>query len=246
METTNTNQHLYNRESLIEKFKNGSRPQENDFKALIESTINKLDDGLSNNFTDGLQLAPSQKNSNKLISFYEDLNQQESDWNLGLENIENEKSLQIKSGDNSDALCTFHSSQRVGISNPKPKYNLDVAGAIGMHSRVGTFAQGKLLADGKWHPILENLKDIQAFEIVAHAYAEKGEGKYALLHAFLMNAYAGKRGKIKKTHNHFGWKWWHRLQLRWKGTPFDYSLEIRTASDYGKNAFMEYNICKLL
>ena len=71
METTNTNQHLYNRESLIEKFKNGSRPQENDFKALIESTINKLDDGLSNNFTDGLQLAPSQKNSNKLISFYE-------------------------------------------------------------------------------------------------------------------------------------------------------------------------------
>ena len=174
------------------------------------------------------------------------MNQQQSDWHVGLENKENEKSLQIQSGNTPETLCTFHPSQRVGISTKDPQYTLDVAGAIGMRSRVGTFAEGKLLADGKWHPVLENLKDIQAFEIIAHAYAEKGEGKYALLHAFLMNSYAGKRGKIKKTQNYFGWKWWHRLKLRWKGTPFNYSLEIKTASDYGENAFIKYNICKLL
>lgn len=239
-------QRLYNRESLIEKFKNGSRPEENDFKALIESSLNKLDDGLSTNFTEGLQLAPSQKNSAKLISFYQDLNQKQSDWNLSLEGKENEKSLQFQSGNSQDSLCTFHSSQRVGISNKDPKFMLDVAGEIGMRTRIGTFAQGELLADGNWHPVLKNLKYIQALEIIAHAYGEKGKGKYAVLHAFLMNAYAGKKGSIKKTQNYFGWKFWHRLKIRWKGTPFNYRLEIKTASNYGENAVIKYNICKLL
>lgn len=237
---------LFNRESLIEKFRNGSRPEEGDFKALIDSTINKLDDGLSNSFTEGLQLSPSQKNSHKLISFYEDLTQPKSDWYFGLDTKDNEISLQVQSGKAQDPLCTFDPSQRVGILTKDPKYSLDVAGTIGMQSRIGTFSQGELPADGNWHTILEDLSGVQAFEIMVYAYADKGEGKYALMHAFLLNAYAGKKGKVKRTQNYFGWKWWYRLRIKWEGTPFSYNLKLKTAADYGQNGTVTYTLCKLL
>lgn len=238
-----TTYQLYNRESLIKRFKNGTRPDENDFEALIASTINKLDDGISNSFNEGLQLAPQNE---KIVSFYKNLNNDHPDWDIRLKGEKNAKALSFSSSSSSKALWSLHPNARVGLLNEDPQYTLDVSGAVAMQTRIGTFARGSLNADGNWHPVLKNQKGVQAFEIMAHAHGEKGRGKYALVHAFLMNAYAGRKGAVKKTQNYFGWKWWHRIRLRWTGTPFNYQLEMKTASDYGDDAVIEYHICKLL
>ena len=48
-----------NRDSLKSVFTNGSRPNENNFGSLIDSMVNKVDDGISKNLKDGLILSLS-------------------------------------------------------------------------------------------------------------------------------------------------------------------------------------------
>ena len=73
-EEENSTSKLLNRESLYERFKNGKRPNEKDFEDLINSSINKLDDGISKSFEAGLELAPQGEEGKEVISLYEKLN----------------------------------------------------------------------------------------------------------------------------------------------------------------------------
>ena len=62
---------LDNRETLKNYFKNGARPSEENFGSLIDSMINKADDGISKNLTDGLLLAPEGEDSNRTPKLYQ-------------------------------------------------------------------------------------------------------------------------------------------------------------------------------
>ena len=68
--TASETRKLLNRETLCELFKNGKRPTEDDFRDLVFSMINKLDDGLSKDFNHGLELAPQGASAETLLSFF--------------------------------------------------------------------------------------------------------------------------------------------------------------------------------
>ncbi len=241
----NNNPKIYNRKSLYKYFENGTRPSENHFFDLINSTINKLDDGISKDFKNGLQLAPQLEDGEKVISFYEQLDGSNPLWTVSLIGNGEDKKLSIKSELDEEVLLTLTKDGKIGINNTQPEYDLDVNGIVGMNSRIGTYKQGIIRANSQWQPILKGLKSCNMFEVVAMAYGKEGEGKYASLHAIASNAYSGHRGRIHCTRNHYSWKWWRRIGLRWVGSPFNYNLEMKTFSDYGYSGEIEYSITKL-
>mgnify|MGYP000291870728 CR=1 FL=1 len=245
-EEENSTSKLLNRESLYERFKNGKRPNEKDFEDLINSSINKLDDGISKSFEAGLELAPQGEEGKEVISLYEKLNDLHPAWKVSLQGEKGKKNLTILSQQQEGSALTVSPENKIGINQENPQHDLDISGTIASSGRVGTFASGEVPADGKWKTVLENLEGVNAFELIAVAHATEGKGKYALLQASLLNAYSGDGGRIKRTQDYYSWKWWHRIRVRWRGTPFDYSLEIRSGYDYGEGGVIQYNIGKLL
>lgn len=246
MEEENEKSKLFNRESLYEKFKNGKRPEEKDFEDLINSTINKLDDGISKSFDGGLELAPQGEEGEDLISLFEKLNDLLPSWRIRLQGEKGKKSFNFKSNDQEVNALTITQDNKLGVNVENPKHELEIMGAMASSARIGTYAVGEVVADGKWKTILSDLEGVNAFEMMAVAQATKGKGKYAMLQASLLNAYSGKGGRVKRIQNYYSWKWWHRIRVRWRGTPFKYSLEIKSGADYGEGGTIKYNIGKLL
>ena len=72
---------LFTRESLKHFFKKGKFPSEVHFSHLIDSSVNKLDDGFAKSEEDGLQLAPQGK-SDRLISFFKHINDTHPEWQI--------------------------------------------------------------------------------------------------------------------------------------------------------------------
>ena len=241
----NTKVKLLNRDTLTGMFKDGARPSGKIFANLIHSMVNKLDDGIEKNFEHGLSLSPQGNNAENLMSLFHRIDDKHAAWSLGLSTKEEGSGLNFKEGATNKSRLFIKKGGFIGINTTNPVNTLDVKGTIGIKSRKGTYATGLVKGNGKWQTILENQSNCKLFEITACAKGKPGEGKYALLFSLLINPYAGKYGAIKTYQSYFGWKWWRRLKLRWRGTPFQYSLEIRTASNYGIDADIEYHITQL-
>jgi len=47
-----------------------------------------------------------------------------------------------------------------------------------------------------------------------------------MLHAFLVEGLSGNSGRIKKILISTGWKWWNRINVRWKETLLIIPVEI--------------------
>lgn len=240
------------REDLIKKFQNGSLPSEDDFAKLINSTVNQLDDGFDKTINDGLKIA-SLGNSTSLLSFYnktaggQQWDQNSPIWRVG--HGENSNELRFRGhdpdviGSDDDAVgsaltMAFETGNaRVGINKETPDETLDVNGTARMHGRRGRFATAP--ANGKWHPIVKDLKGCSAFEVIAGVRAAKGEGRYALMHAIAMNAH-NPRGFISWLHRQRRIRTQHayyasrcdRLRLRWATTDDAYELQIRTGCPF--------------
>lgn len=236
---------LLNRETLYELFKNGRRPTEHDFRDLIFSMINKLDDGLAKDFDHGLELAPQGTSAEKLLSFFHRIDDSDPAWTLGISSKEEGGGLNIENGDTRESALYIDTEGKVGIGTLQPETDLDLRGTLSVKSVKGNYAEGTIAADGQWHTILTDLEGCNMFSVAACANGKQGEGKYALLHAIALNAYAGKKGSCKKSRNRYGWYWWRRLQIRWTGNPFSYNLQLRTRSSYGKDAVINYHIMQL-
>jgi len=234
-----------NRESLESIFKDGSRPNQEDFKSLIQSMVNKVDDGISKNLKDGLILSPECKESGRLISFYEKIQDNNPQWGieftkeapqgLGISESVNETETEIK--------LFFEKGGNIGVNTLQPKTNFEVNGVLGTNSRVGTYKMSTIPADGKWHNIISDLDGCCAFEIMAYVGKEK-TGKYALLHAHALSTFGKSRNRIKLTQAYYG-RWWNRLAMRWVGSTYNYSLQLKTRSDYGINQEVKFYITKL-
>jgi hypothetical protein len=232
-----------NRNSLKELFKKGKMPQDGDFADLIDSVINQEDDGISKNIQDGLLLKPSGNSSQKLLSFFKSIEDKSPIWSIkvgkangewGIYNRQQKPALVITQDENGE--------NKVGIATESPYYQLDVKGTVGMTGRIGN-TESRVLADGEWHTIIENLNGCHAFEIMAGVGKPK-TGKYALLHTKALSTFGESNGEISTVQAYYG-SASHKIQLRWRGTTFNYSLDIRTKSNYCDNIHIKYFITRL-
>ncbi len=255
---------LENRDTLKGYFRNGSRPNEENFESLIDSTINKLEDGISKDLDNGLLLAPVGETSDRTISFVNRIGSEHPDWSISLQKGDSSGLAIVKpTGDDEkdEIKMFFHDNGNIGINTENPKTHLDVHGVMGIQSRVGTYKIGTVPANGKWQNVTEDLYGCHAFEVIAQAGGEEGEGKYALLHATALATHGQLVNRIRRTQAFFGWWYWNKLAIRWKREKitvsdlknednrskynYKYRLQLKTRSNYGKDIYIKYHITKL-
>jgi hypothetical protein len=223
---------IFNRSTLKGFFSKGRVPTEVHFSNLIDSTINKIDDGFAKTVDDGLKLAPGGE-SKKLISFFEDIKQKESSWDLSINPTETIKGISFTEKEG-DSRFFISNGGNIGVGTITPSYKLDIDGTTGLKTRVGTYqSKSAVPADSEWHIVLDDLEGCNSFEIVAKAEGAKKRGKYAMAHAIAVNTHNSVSNKIRVTQAYYGW-YWHRIKFRWKRSPNNkYRLEIRTVGHYG-------------
>ena len=225
---------LFNRITLKNFFRTGSVPTEVHFSNLIDSTINKIDDGFSKSAEDGLKLTPNGE-SGKLISFYEGVKgtSTEASWSLIINPGEVARGLSVgeKAG---NSRLFFKEGGNVGVGTVMPSHKLEVEGTVAAQARVGTYNNtSEVPADGEWHIILDDLEACHAFEIVAKAEGVKKRGKYAISHAIAVSTHGNMGSSIRITQAYYGWVW-HRIKFRWrKAAHGRYRLETKTVGHYG-------------
>jgi len=209
-------------------FQKGNLPDQNAFEKLIDSTFNKADDLLDIN-EDGLMIYPSENGKEKLLSFFENKDDADATWVMLIskkptEGISINKIVQTKQKDNSlqekieiSALFIQKEEGKIGIGTNSPSQQLDVKGKISSEGRVGNYREGELEADGDWHNVFitKDIKGCNAFEIMAYAEGEPGDGKYSLMHAIAISTYGNSKPKISKTCAYHG-KWWNKIDVRWE------------------------------
>lgn len=236
---------LLNRLSLKTFFSAGARPKESNFASLIDSMVNKIDDGISKTLEDGLILSPQGKESDRLISFYDNVEAELAEWSIEL-NQNGDKGLSIVAPVTEKETTTsmyFQKSGEIGIGTKTPRTSLEVDGTVGMDSRIGTYKLGTVRADGQWHDIITNLNGCVAFEVLAQVGKEK-TGKYALLHAHALSTFGKSRHRIRRTQAYYGW-FWNKMRIRFTGSTYNYKLQIKTRSDYGTGQDIHFHITKL-
>ena len=238
-----------NRQSLKLLFGDGTRPNEKNFGSLIDSMLNKADDGIAKNFSDGLTLAPSGSESDRVISFKQNIQDSKPLWSIDLLNEKEHKGLGFVDGSDTQAdqfALFLQQGGHIGVGTNAPRVNLDVAGTMGSHMRIGTYVIGTVPANGAWHRIKfpqTKLSGYHAFEIMAQV-GSKGTGRHALLHALALTTFGRSRHRIRRTQAHYGW-WWNKISIRWRGDTDDYWLELKTRTKYPEGTQIKYHITKL-
>lgn len=240
---------IFSREDLKRFFRNGEIPTENHFSNLIDSTINKQDDGFSKDDENGLIIS-SRGSSKKFVTLYKNIDDLNPFFYIEKDEREIGALRFTPSGDKNEEKeeensFFFHENGSVGIgTRSNEEFKLKVNGFVGLQGRVGTYAQGQVPSDGSWHSIIEGLDNCQAFEIIART-GKKGFGKFAILHAHALSAFGKSSNRIRKVSAHYG-SFWNKIGIRWKSKgTHDYSLQLRTNRNYGKDVFIHYKVSKL-
>lgn len=236
-----------NRDILKKFFSEGNLPGAGHFADLIDSMVNRIDDGISSTPEAGLRITP-QGDEGRLISFFAKDDANKPMWSIRLDKSNNILSIKNREG---KSVFSANGDGFVGLGTDTPQTRLDVMGVVSMTGRRGIYTgdsaehNGPIVvpADGKWHKLLTHLDGCRAFEIVAGTGAKK-TGKYALMHAIALNCFNGRGKKIKKVHATHRW-FWQRIALKWTGNTHDYDLEIKTWMNYGPDAIIKCNITNL-
>lgn len=260
------------RSTLKTFFRDGALPDAQQYSDLIDSTVNQLEDGFDKTDKDGLKLY-SVGASLRVLSLYEDLGTPHPSWVIehGEENI-GALHLRPDAGKNAHKMrgkpeektktplergLSLSSDGAVGVGRLKPDWLMDVNGIVRMTGRIGVESPDipSIPADGKWHPITQPLTGCQAFEVVAGAGAQKGQGRYSMLYAIAMNAYH-PRGWL--------WNWWFRrrsiraqtamygsyadrIRLKWvkDPAPHHFRLYMCTNADFSGDHVIRYKLTRL-
>jgi hypothetical protein len=235
---------------LKEQFQQGKMPSQDDFTDLIESMLNMLDEGFEKTPEHGLKLA--QLRDGKLMSFYKDISSGNQLWSLGLAKSSSNLNIQdarhqsvLTLASQRDDKGVHHSA--VGIKQENPQHELDVAGCVASFGRMGKVGEFAVPADSNWYDITDFMTGCQAFEVIAGVGAKDADGRYALTHAFALNAFDAN-GSIEYQQTYFGIKC-NRIELRWQSAgdskPFEFKLQMRVGCSYGSEVWIQYRITKL-
>lgn len=232
-----------NRDTLKDYFRQGKRPNEQDFADLIDSTLNTLDDGFDSSPQIGIGLTPL-TDDGVIISTYRNPGDVQAAWEIAIDRKNGD--LQIKRRIDSESQPILTLKYPTDESGNDVDIILD--GTIHSRGRKGTFKSGKAEADGKWHDILSKADRMEegcwAFEVVAGC-GERNKGRYALLVATAMHCY-GSKPRIKRVRSNFG-LWGNKICLRWvkEKDRFNCKLQIKTYFKYGKGTMINYQITNL-
>lgn len=237
------------REELKEHFKNGKIPSETHFAFLIDSAINKQEDGFAKDEENGLQVK-ALGTSSKLISFYRNTDDQ-SPFFMMEKDERTRPALRMQAFTTEteevkrDAQSVFlHTNGSMGLGAPcDENTRLQVNGFVAMEGRVGNYICGTIPANGKWQDILTGLNNCQAMEVMARV-GIRNTGRFAIMHAIAVSAFGNGHNSIRCTDAHYGF-FWNKLRLRWKGSTHNYNLQLRTNSNYGKGVDIHYRITRL-
>lgn len=151
---------LKKRETLKAYFRQGSVPTEKSFADLIDSMVNRLDDGFAKSPEQGLMLSAEDKLL-RLVSLYQDLRHLETQapaWllhllhdqtpdgspGLGLSFAEAPAASTPPLGDElPEPVVRLHLQPggRVGVGTTEPTERLSVAGFVGSAGRIGTYQE---------------------------------------------------------------------------------------------------------
>lgn len=224
------------RSELKNYFVKGRIPKEEDFQDLIDSFTNFIDDGLHVDSEDGLTIHP--RENNNVLSFKSIEEGQQAFWRIQVEDDGDNQYLKFKHSLSENSVLSLSNNGEVGIGVESPLHPLDVNGIIGSHGRLNYYRFGEVPADGQWHTIVDNLESYSAFEIIAST-GEKGS--HAMTHAIAVGTYGKSKGGINETQNFFG-RSRNRIQLRWSGDYFNYSLQIRTMRPYARETNIKYHV----
>lgn len=228
------------RANLKNVFLKGKIPKDENFHDLIDSMLNKVDDGITRNKGEGIRLQAEGPNS-EVLSFYKNIRDLNPTWYINQKTEDGNTGLNIGEPNGGSRLF-IETGGNVGIGITRPNHKLDVDGMVGMKGRVGYHAFSEVPANGQWHDILTDLNEYQAFEVMATAGTK---GAHAILHAIAVCTYGKSKGGITQTSGYFG-RSRNKLELRWTGSYFSYQLQIRSRRNYGEGVLIRYNIAKLL
>ncbi len=227
------------RANLKNYFLKGNIPTEQDFHDFIDSSVNKIDDGIIKTKGEGIKILADGTNR-ELLRFFDNINDLNPTWTINQKTEDGNEGFNIVEPNGGSRLFIAKGGN-VGIGSTRPDYKLDVSGMIGMEGRKGNFAFGEIPADGEWHDVLSDLNEYQAFEIIATVGKK---GAHSILHAIAVSTYGKSKNAITKTCGYYGWSR-NKLDVRWAGSYFSYQLQIKTKSNYGEGILIKYNIAKL-
>lgn len=253
------------RPTLRKFFSDGALPSSVHYGDLIESMVNRIDDGFDKTEADGLRLA-SLGASPALVSFYRGAGASEPTWVVNHGPVPG--TLQFRNGRGgpgdpgkapegaeppAPALALARGG-RVGVNTADPDWRLDVDGVVRMRGRIGAPGPAAAVpANGRWHAITAPLSGCHALEVVAGVGGTPGRGRYSLMHAIALNAYNPRnpllnwlfqRRSIRRQTAMFG-SYADRLRLRWSGSRREFRLELRSQSNFGDNAAIRYYVTRL-
>jgi hypothetical protein len=249
------------RPTLKKFFRDGALPNSEHFGDLIESMVNRIDDGFDKTEREGLRIA-SLGNSPALMSFYRSAGAAEPAWTIshgttvGTLHFRGDGPV-APDGPGADCAepgLSLSPGGRVGVHVGDPVWRLDVDGVARMRGRIGHPGPEEVVpADGRWHDITPSLSGCHALEVVAGAGGQPGRGRYALMHAVALNCYNPRnpllnwlfgRRSIRAQSAMYG-SYSDRLRLRWAGTMRDYRLQLRTQSHFGRDFGIRYYVTRL-
>lgn len=228
-----------NRKTLKESFRQGRKPTQQDFENLIDSSINILDDGLSKRADTGIGLAPLQGNET-VMSVYREPGDDKATWEIAVD----AQTGNLKIGKHTDygisPLLTLRTDGHIELGEANGA--IHISHQLNIPGRKGSYLQGEVPANGKWHDLTPELEGCWALEVVIGA-GKRHTGKHALLMATAIHCF-GKRARIHKTESYYG-SYGNKLKLRWVKNGFKCKLQARTHFDYGDNIQINYHISRL-
>jgi len=261
------------RATLKKYFGPGARPSTDQFGDLIDSALIMDDEGFSKTVEDGLKIVTLGA-ANALVSFERPVSER-PEWSIGFLDGKSDQ-LGLKRGPlkssslpmvafeaglataatngangakpASAALLRLNAQVGIGLGADPPRSALDVKGVVRADGRLGREVQ--VPADGKYHPITDELGGCVAFEVMA-GVGSPGQKRFALMHALAMNTFNPSpwdnifflKKRIRCRHAYYG-RWSDQLQLRWApstdtddpnkkyGDGARYVLQIRSRTDY--------------
>ena len=261
------------RATLKSFFRSGALPTAEDYRDLIDSSVNQVDDGFSKTDTDGLRLS-SVGSSLTLMSLYQGLGTPKPSWVI--EHGEAEGALHFRPDLGKSALgvsddggrdkhdevplppgLTLTGDGRMGVNLERPDWRLDVGGVARMEGRIGVTSHTipHAEANGKWHDITQSMTGCQMLEVVAGTGGDPGKGRYSLLHAIAMNAYNPRNSLLNwlfrrrsiRTQTAVYGSYADRIRLRWVSDEklHHYRLQLRTNANFGEGKVVRYYVTRL-
>jgi hypothetical protein len=252
------------RPTLKKFFRDGALPTSEHYADLVDSMVNRIDDGFDKTEGEGLRIA-SLGSSPMLMSFYNGAGSAEPVWAIGhgssagtLHFLRGAGGPEAAEGPAVNGALSpglaLSRDGRVGVSVADPAWRLDVDGVARVRGRIGFAGPDETVpADGKWHDVSPSLTGCHAFEIIAGVGGQPGRGRYALLHAIALNAYNPRnlflnwifgRRSIRRQTAVFG-SYADRLRVRWRGSSRDYHLQLRSNASYGPGIRIRYYVTRL-